>query len=176
MRRRARQGGRAQRLGPGAGRRHDRLVREQGIAAIDNTSAHAVTVPGAISAWETLLKAHGRKGLDELLQPAIRFAADGWPVHPKVSWDWKRLEAKLRKNGAHAFLPNGAAPNVGDIFRNPALAETLRGIAQPRRQGVLRGTGRRRHRRDVARARRPAHRGGLRRRPDERRLRRADHW
>src|SRR4249920_952291 len=90
---------------------------QQGIAAIDNTSAHAVTVPGAISAWETLLKAHGRKGLDELLQPAIRFAADGWPVHPKVSWDWKRLEAKLRKNGTHAFLPNGVAPNAGDIFR-----------------------------------------------------------
>ena len=87
-------------------------------------------MPGAINAWETLLKAHGRKGLDELLQPAIRFAADGWPVHPKVAWDWKRLEAKLRKNGAHAFLPNGAAPNAGDIFRNPALAETLRGIAR----------------------------------------------
>ena len=41
-----------------------------------------MTVPGAINAWETLLKAHGRKGLDELLQPAIRYAADGWPVHP----------------------------------------------------------------------------------------------
>src|SRR6201988_4053574 len=47
-----------------------------GISALENTSAHAVTVPGAISAWETLLKAHGRKGLDELLQPAIRYAAE----------------------------------------------------------------------------------------------------
>src|SRR5665213_961570 len=93
-----------------------------GIGAIENTSAHAVTVPGALNAWETLLKAHGRKGLDELLQPAIRFAAEGWPVHPKLAWDWKRLEAKLRKNGAHHFLPGGAAPNVGDIFEQPALA------------------------------------------------------
>ena len=47
-----------------------------GISALENTSAHAVTVPGALSAWETLLKAHGRKGLEELLQPAVRFAAD----------------------------------------------------------------------------------------------------
>src|SRR6201996_4868763 len=100
------------------------------IRAMENTSAHSVTVPGAVNAWETLLKAHGRKGLDELLQPAIRYAAEGWPVHPKVSWDWHRLEAKLRKNGANAFLPNGSAPNPGDIFRNPALAETLRGIAR----------------------------------------------
>src|SRR3954467_5594960 len=35
----------------------------QGITALENTSAHAVTVPGAINAWETLLAAHGRKGL-----------------------------------------------------------------------------------------------------------------
>ncbi|HSU06411.1 MAG TPA: gamma-glutamyltransferase family protein [Acetobacteraceae bacterium] len=100
-----------------------------GIASLENTSAHSVTVPGAVSAWETLLSAHGRKDLDELLQPAIRFAAEGWPVHDKVAWDWARLEGKLRKNGTHTFLPSGAAPRPGDIFRQPALAETLRAIA-----------------------------------------------
>ena len=100
------------------------------IRALENTSAHSVTVPGAVDAWETLLKAHGRKGLDELLQPAIRFAEDGWPVHPKVSWDWKRAEEKLRKGGSTSFLPGGSAPNVGDIFRQPGLAETLRTIAR----------------------------------------------
>jgi gamma-glutamyltranspeptidase/glutathione hydrolase len=102
----------------------------QGITAIDNTSAHAVTVPGAMSAWAVLLAAYGRKGLDELLQPAIRFAAEGWPVHPKVSWDWQRHVPKLRKNGALSFLPGGRAPNPGDLFRQPALAETLRSIAR----------------------------------------------
>jgi len=103
---------------------------QAGVSAIENTSAHAVTVPGALNAWETLLKAHGRKGLDELLQPAIRFAAEGWPVSPKVAWDWQRLEAKLRKNGAHHFLPGGMAPKPGDIFEQPALAETLRAVAR----------------------------------------------
>src|SRR4051812_16988289 len=100
------------------------------IRAIENTSAHAVTVPGAINAWETLLKAHGRKGLDELLQPAIRYAEEGWPVHPKVSWDWKRLEGKLRKNGSLHFLPGGSAPKAGDLFVQPGLAETLRAVAR----------------------------------------------
>ncbi len=100
------------------------------IRAIENTSAHAVTVPGAVNAWETLLKAHGRKGLDELLQPAIRYAEEGWPVHPKVSWDWSRTEDKLRKGGSTPFLPNGSAPKAGDRFVQPALAETLRAIAR----------------------------------------------
>ena len=41
------------------------------MTVLENTSAHSVTIPGAVNAWETLLKAHGRKGLDELLRPAI---------------------------------------------------------------------------------------------------------
>ncbi len=102
----------------------------QGISALENTSPHTVTVPGAVNAWETLLNAHGTKGLDELLQPAIRFAAEGWPVHPKVAWDWAALEDKLRKTGAHKFLPGGKAPAPGDRFVQPELADTLRAIAQ----------------------------------------------
>ena len=49
---------------------------------------------------------------------------------PKVAWDWKRLEGKLRKNGATHFLPGGAAPQPGDMFAQPALAETLRAVAR----------------------------------------------
>jgi gamma-glutamyltranspeptidase/glutathione hydrolase len=51
-------------------------------------------------------------------------------VHPKVAWDWKRLEAKLRKNGTDHSCPGGSAPKPGDIFVQPALAETLRAIAR----------------------------------------------
>ena len=102
----------------------------QGIAALENTSAHAVTVPGAVSAWELLLAAHGTKGLDELLRPAIRFAEDGWPVHARVACDWREAEDKLRRTGTDAFLPGGAAPRDGDRFAQPPLAETLRGIAR----------------------------------------------
>jgi gamma-glutamyltranspeptidase/glutathione hydrolase len=101
-----------------------------GITALENTSAHSVTVPGAVSAWETLLAAHGRKGLDEVLQPAIRYAEEGWPVHARVAHDWEGLADKLRKNGADKFLPNGHAPAMGDIFVQTELAATLKAIAQ----------------------------------------------
>ena len=81
-----------------------------------------------------------RKGLDELLQPAIRFADEGFPVHAAGR---RRLGAqradKLRAAGADAFLPGGAAPQAGDRFVQPALAETLRAIARARRARLLRG-------------------------------------
>ena len=112
---------------------------ERGITAIENTSPHAVTIPGAVSAWETLLAAHGTKGLDELLQPAIRFADEGWPVGHRVASDWSRSEDKLRRNGAEAFLPSGAAPREGDIFVQKPLAETLRTIARHGSRGFYEG-------------------------------------
>ena len=102
----------------------------RGITALENISPHTVTIPGAVSAWETLLAAHGRKGLDELLQPAIGFAEHGWPVHHRVASDWAEVEYKLRRNGADAFLPQGAAPQPGDLFVQKQLAETLRHIAK----------------------------------------------
>jgi len=94
---------------------------ERGITELENTSPHTVTIPGAVSAWELLLAKYGTKGLDEVLQPAIRFAEDGWPVHSRVASDWQKLEGKLRKNGAEAFLPNGAAPQAGDLFVHIAI-------------------------------------------------------
>ncbi len=110
-----------------------------GLTAFENTSPHAVTVPGAVAAWETLLAAHGTRGLDELLQPAIRFAEDGHPVHHRVAYDWRNAADKLRKTGAAAFLPGGEAPREGDRFTQPALAATLRAIAREGARGFYTG-------------------------------------
>src|SRR5271154_7026012 len=61
-------------------------VEAAGPAARDDVSPHAVTIPGAVSAWQLLLDAYGAKGLDELLRPAIRCAEEGFPVHSRVAW------------------------------------------------------------------------------------------
>ena len=111
----------------------------QGITAFEDHSPHTVTIPGAISAWETLLAAHGTRGLDTLLQPAITFAAEGWPVHHRTASDWRSLSAKLRTTGASPFLPGGHAPAEGDLFVQPELAETLRTIAREGSKGFYEG-------------------------------------
>ena len=112
---------------------------EHGITALTDSSAHTVTIPGAIAAWETLLAAHGTRGLDTLLQPAIAFAAEGWPVHHRTSNDWRGLADKLRRTGADAFLPGGHPPAAGDLFVQPQLAETLRTIARHGSAGFYEG-------------------------------------
>jgi gamma-glutamyltranspeptidase/glutathione hydrolase len=106
------------------------VFERHGIAELEATSAHGVTIPGAVGAWETLLATHGTRGLDTLLRPAIRFAEDGHPVHPRVAQDWADAADKLRATGAAAFLPGGAPPPVGARFCQPQLAATLRAIAK----------------------------------------------
>jgi gamma-glutamyltranspeptidase/glutathione hydrolase len=103
----------------------------QGISAFENTSPHTVTIPGAVAAWEALLARFGSKGLDELLRPAIAYAEDGFAVHDRTADDWAGSVARLSKHPASArhFLPGGRSPRAGEIFRQPALAATLRAIA-----------------------------------------------
>ena len=108
----------------------DQALRAKGLTEIGN-SIHAVTVPGATDAWEAILKAHGRFGLDRALAPAIKYAEGGFPVAARVAWDWQRHVAKLKADpgASKHYLFNGRAPKEGDVIRFPALAATLKTIA-----------------------------------------------
>ena len=91
--------------------------------------AHAVSIPGAIDAWDTILRDHGKMGFDTLLQPAIK-AAEGYIVAP-IAFDWKNQFEKL-KNGTNTeryLLPHGKPAVAGDVIRQPELGKTLRAIA-----------------------------------------------
>ena len=114
-------------------------LRAVGYVTPDLMSAHTVTVPGAVGAWEALLDAHGTRGLGELLRPAIGHAEDGFAVTPRVSADWAGEVGKLRAQGTGAFLPGGAAPVAGDVFRQAALGRTLRRIAERGAAGFYEG-------------------------------------
>ena len=108
----------------------DAALLAQGMTEIGN-SIHAVTVPGAIDAWEAIVKNHGRFGLDRALQPAIKYAEGGFPIAARVAWDWGRHVGKLKADAGAArhYLFNGAAPKEGDVIRFPALAATLKTIS-----------------------------------------------
>ncbi len=115
--------------------------KAQGIDRIDARSAHAVTIPGAVDAWARLADDFGSMGLDELLRPAIRFARDGYPVYPRVAFDWQRNRDTLSgdRTTAALYLPGGIPPAAGDMHAQPLLAKTLSRIAESGRDGFYRG-------------------------------------
>lgn len=114
---------------------------DKGIKKIELNSAHAVTVPGAVDAWDTLIKDHGKLQLGEILQPAIDYALGGYPISSRVSFDFARNEQRLRKSGnaAKVFLPNDRSIRAGEIHSQPELAASLQKIADHGRDGFYQG-------------------------------------
>ncbi|MHA1599183.1 MAG: gamma-glutamyltransferase [Alphaproteobacteria bacterium] len=115
--------------------------QERGIETIDQQSPHAVTIPGAVDAWAQLLADHGSRDLGALLQPAIAYARDGYPIHDRVADDWAGTRDLLSHDvtAARIFLPGGATPRPGDVHKQPELAKTLERIAAHGRNGFYAG-------------------------------------
>src|SRR5215470_10686832 len=114
---------------------------ERKINSVPLTSAHAVSIPGAIDAWEVILRDHGKFGLDRLLQPAIDAAEQGYVVAPRIAFDWKNQFEKL-KNGTNTeryLLPGGKPAVAGDVIHQPELGKTLRAIAKNGRDAFYKG-------------------------------------
>ncbi|WP_127996269.1 gamma-glutamyltransferase family protein [Piscinibacter defluvii] len=103
----------------------------------------SVTVPGAVSAWAALSAKFGKLPFEELLQPAIDIAERGYavPVVVQQKWGWaaELPELTTQPGFAEVFLPHGRAPQVGELFRLPGAARTLRLIAQTRGEAFYRG-------------------------------------
>src|ERR1700742_302770 len=114
---------------------------EHKMHAIPTTGAHSVTVPGAIDAWETILRDHGKLGLDTLLQPAIKAAEEGYIVAPRIAFDWNNQFDKLKKgtNTERYLLPHGQPAKAGDVIHQPELGQTLRAIAKNGRDAFYKG-------------------------------------
>src|SRR6202140_2029385 len=114
---------------------------ERNIHSIPLTSAHAVSIPGAVDAWATILRDHGKLGLDTLLQPAIKAAEEGYIVAPRIAFDWKNQFEKLKKgtNTERYLLPHGKPAVAGDVIRQPELGKTLRAIAKDGRDAFYKG-------------------------------------
>ncbi len=103
-----------------------------------------ISVPGAVDAWAELNKKFGKLKLADDLAPAARYAEEGFPVTDVIAFYWGRnLNAFKGLPGAyHATYTidgKGRAPAKGDIFKNPALAHTLRLIGEKGRDAFYRG-------------------------------------
>jgi gamma-glutamyltranspeptidase/glutathione hydrolase len=118
-----------------SGRAGSLMTREalqaRGFQSGVQQGALSVTVPGVLAGWELLLRTYGRRPLAAALQPAIRYARDGFPVTPIIASQWADETTLLQQDSAAAitFLPGGRAPRAGEWFQNPDYARTLQTIA-----------------------------------------------
>jgi gamma-glutamyltranspeptidase / glutathione hydrolase len=103
-----------------------------------------ISVPGCVDAWAELHNKFGKLKLSDDLAPAIRYAEEGFPVTDLIAYYWA-FGPRLYKGLPGAFLQtytldgNGRTPAKGDIFKNPALARTLRLIGEQGRDGFYKG-------------------------------------
>ena len=115
--------------------------QEQGIGAIEQQTPHAVTIPSALDGWDRLVRDHGRMPLGELLEPAIRYASDGYPISSRVHADFADCSGVLSAEPtvAATYMPDGKVLAAGQMLKLPALAQTLRNVASEGRDAFYRG-------------------------------------
>ena len=101
--------------------------RSEGLDMVPGTGLLAAVVPGTFESWMLLLRDYGTVKLRDVLEPAISYARDGYPLVERVSATIQTVENLFRTHwptSAAVYLPNDEVPKPGTLFTNPTLAET----------------------------------------------------
>jgi gamma-glutamyltranspeptidase/glutathione hydrolase len=106
-------------------------LRGKGVTTMPPAGIDSVTVPGAVAGWDALHRRFGALPWKDVLAPAIQYAEQGYPVPELIHAFWEGALGRLAQDpeSRRVYLPDGRPPDVGQVFRNPDLAATLRQIA-----------------------------------------------
>jgi gamma-glutamyltranspeptidase / glutathione hydrolase len=107
--------------------------RELGLDLVPGSGLLPAVVPGAFDAWMLLLRDYGTLPLAEVLTPAIALAHGGYPLVPTISSTIERVQSLFEQEwptSAAVYLPGGAVPQAGTLFKNRALAGTYARILE----------------------------------------------
>ena len=114
-------------------------LKSKGIDKIDPRGVNTITVPGCVAGWDALRRRFGTKTFAELLAPAVFYAENGFPLPEIAARGWI-TQALLKQPGyRETYMPGGVRPQLGDVFKNPALGESLRQVAAKGRDGYYKG-------------------------------------
>jgi gamma-glutamyltranspeptidase / glutathione hydrolase len=97
-------------------------------------------LPGVVDAWYILLDRWGTMSFEQVLQPAIELAENGYPLSEEGAGAIAGATKILKyPSTVRIYMPNGRAPKAGEIFRNPDLARTLKKIVEAERANKGKG-------------------------------------
>ena len=101
--------------------------RSEGLDMVPGTGLLAACVPGTFESWMLLLRDYGTLRLRDVLEPAIAYAANGYPLVERASATIATVAQLFRNHwptSAAVYLPDDAVPKPGTLFTNRTLAET----------------------------------------------------
>ena len=115
--------------------------KKRGLTHIPSTGPLPVSVPGCVDAWFELHKKFGSMPMAKVLEKAVSYARNGFPVHAELASGLSRVQVNYGKypNVANHYYPNGKAAGEGDIFKNPNLANTLERLGKEGRDVFYKG-------------------------------------
>lgn len=122
-------------------------LKERGITEIPKHGLVPVTVPGAPGSWAALSKRFGKLPLTEVLEPAIRYASEGFVLTPNVAKNWnnayktykKELKDEVFEAWFKTFAPDGRAPMAGETWKSQDHADSLKLIAETNAEAFYKG-------------------------------------
>ena len=106
-----------------------------------------VMVPGIPKAWAAISGRFGKLPLPKSLEPAVRYARDGYPCAPNIAFAWRQAFARYKKELSgpcfdawfDTFAPHGRAPEAGETVTLPDHADTLEAIGETRAEAFYTG-------------------------------------
>ncbi|HET9584233.1 MAG TPA: gamma-glutamyltransferase, partial [Bradyrhizobium sp.] len=101
--------------------------KSEGLEMVPGTGLLAACVPGTFESWMLLLRDYGTMRLRDVLEPAIAYARDGYPLVERAAATIQVVEQLFRKHwttSAAVYLPNNEVPRPGTLFTNRQLSET----------------------------------------------------
>ncbi|MCK0129224.1 gamma-glutamyltransferase [Erythrobacter sp. F6033] len=108
-----------------------------------------VTIPGTVDAWFAMHERFGRLPMNDVLAPTVSYAREGHPVAPVIAMYLERsraaYNARLQSydfefdNARATYFEGDRAPAVGEVFKNPDLAQTLETIGRDGRDAFYKG-------------------------------------
>tara|TARA_Y100000389_G_scaffold6978_1_gene6676 strand:+ start:25 stop:1710 length:1686 start_codon:yes stop_codon:yes gene_type:complete len=100
-----------------------------------------VSVPGCVDGWFELHDKFGKIKMNEILDPTIKYAENGFPVTELVSYYMKNASKNFKDypNFQETYFIDKSTPLKGQIFKNPDLAKTLKIILENGRKGFYEG-------------------------------------
>jgi gamma-glutamyltranspeptidase / glutathione hydrolase len=124
--------------GPAPARATIAHYKSEGLDMVPGTGLLAACVPGTFESWMLLLRDYGTMRVRDVLEPAISYARDGYPLVERASATIRTVEQLFRKHwptSAAVYLPNGEVPKPGTLFTNKTLAATYARILSEAESG-----------------------------------------